>query len=324
MIHPDVTIVIAAWNAEATLGRAIDSALSQQGVAVEVLVIDDASSDGTAALAERRAGPDGRLRLLRMPRNGGPAAARNMALTAARAAWIAPLDADDMMEPERIRRLLDIASDEDADMVADDLWRQEEADRDGRTRCRLFSDAPIGRVRLDAASFVSGNLSSRHGGRRELGFVKPLMRKDFLDRHGLRYPDLRLGEDYALYTRALLLGARFVLTDPAGYVAIVREGSLSGRHPTEVHGALAAEDRALLAMPQATGQARRVLRAHLREVQKEWAWRRMIDAVRGRDPLAAARCLAGPPAVSADLVARLGREAMGRMRARVAGRPAGN
>ena len=58
--------------------------------------------------------------------------------------------------------------------------------------------------------------------------------------------------------------------------------------------------------------------------RKEWAWRRMIDAVRGRDPLAAVRCLAGPPAVSADLVARLGREAMGRMRARVAGRPGGN
>ncbi|SES36993.1 succinoglycan biosynthesis protein ExoU [Tranquillimonas rosea] len=311
---PDVTVVIAAYNAEAPVRRAVDSALAQIDVAVEVIVVDDCSTDGTAAICQSIADVDPRLRVIVQPRNAGPAAARNTALANSRAAWLTALDSDDFMEPRRLSTLLAIAREEEADFVADDLFKQDEGDTAGARRWRLWSDAPIGRQHLDATDFVRGNLTSRHGGRRELGFVKPLMSRAFLTRHALTYPDLRLGEDYVLYAEALILGARFVLTDPAGYVAVVRETSLSGAHPTEVHEEMIAQDRRLMALPGVAPATRAALTRHVREVQKEWMWRRMIDAVRESDPVGAVRCFWAPPEVGLDLAGKLGGEALRRTR----------
>jgi hypothetical protein len=219
------------------------------------------------------------------------------------------------MEPARLAALLRVAREENAHFVADDLWRQREDDPEGHARWRLWSDDALGRQVLSAESFVRGNLTSRHGGRRELGFVKPLMSRAFLREHGLVYPDLRLGEDYALYARALVSGARFVLTDPLGYVAVVRDGSLSGDHPTTAHAALIGIDDALLALASDAG-TRAALRAHRREVQQEWVWRRMIDAVRASDARAAAGCFYAPPRVAANLAGRLAAEILRRTRGR--------
>lgn len=307
---PDVSVLIAAWNAETTLPRAIASALAQTA-SVEVLVSDDASSDGGLALAERIAARDRRVRVVASARNGGPARARNRALALARGAWVTALDADDAMEPERLDRLLAVARAERADFVADDLFKVDAARMDG-PRTRLVSDGPIGRQRLSAAEFISGNLTGRRGARREYGFLKPLISRNFLLKHRLEYPDLRLGEDYALYAEALILGARFVLTDPAGYVAAQTPGSLSHDHPTEAHERLMAADRRLLATPGLDRTTRRALRRHLLDVHKKWQWRRMIDAVREARPRAALACFRSPPPVALDLALRLSREALHR------------
>jgi len=317
---PQVTVIIAAWNAADTLERAVRSALAQT-LPVEVVVVDDASTDDTAAVAARLAAGDPRLRLLRQAKNQGPSAARNRAIAESAAPWIAVLDADDFMEPDRLEALAAIAAEEGADFVADDIFKVAEADPAG-PRQRMWSDRPIGRMAVDAALFVRSNLSSRHGGRREMGFLKPLMSRSFLERHQLSYdPGIRLGEDYVLYAAALIAGARFILTDPAGYIAVVRPSSLSGSHPTQAHAHLIAADRALLQTPGLGAQVRAALQAHQLEQQKKWAWRRLIDAKRARDPLAAAAAFRAPLPVVADLTRRLGQD-LGQ-RARGQKRPAG-
>ena len=303
---PRATVVIAAWNAAATIERAVDSALAQT-LPVEVVVVDDASSDATAARVADRAATAPALRLLRQQVNAGPAAARNRAIAESRAPWIAVLDSDDTMTPGRLERLVARAEAADLDFLADDIEKVSEADPDG-PRTRLWSDAPIGEIDIDAATFVEGNLSSRHGGRREMGFLKPVMRRAFLERHSLAYADMRLGEDYELYARALILGARFRLTDPAGYLATVRSGSLSDHHSTETHAVLMSADARLMALPQADARTRAALAAHRLEQHKRWAWRRMIDAVKARDPAAALGCFRAPAPVMADLSLRLWRE----------------
>lgn len=301
---PRATVIIAAWNASATIGRAVESALAQVGP-VEVVVVDDASSDCTAELVSSWARCEPRLTLLRQPENRGPAAARNRAIEETRAPWIAVLDADDMMAPDRLVRLVDRAEAEGVDFLADDIEKVAEADPDGPRR-RLYSDTAIGEIDIDAATFIRANIFARVGrARGEMGFLKPVMRRAFLERHGLSYGDLRLGEDYDLYARALILGARFRLTDPHGYVAVVRPSSLSGKHPTAVHATMMAADRRMLAMPEANAETRAALREHMLEVHKEWAWRRMIDAGRARNPLAMAGCFKAPPEVAGDLARRL-------------------
>ena len=102
---PRVSVVIAAYNAEATLERAVTSAAAQT-VPVEITVVDDASGDRTAALAERLCDRYPAVRILRQLRNSGPAAARNRAIADGSAPWIAVLDSDDHMAPDRLERLL--------------------------------------------------------------------------------------------------------------------------------------------------------------------------------------------------------------------------
>lgn len=309
---PLVSVLIAAWSAETTLARAVESAL-RQTVPVEVIVIDDASPDDTMAVAEGLADRDARVRVLRQPHNAGPSAARNRGLEIARGDWVTVLDSDDFFcAPDRLEKLVAIAKAQAADFVADDLWKVAQDALDG-PRSRMISDTEIGTMRLGAAGFVEGNLSSHRGGRREFGFLKPIMSRRFLKAHGLRYdPEIRLGEDFVLYVRALLAGASFVLTDPAGYAAVVRPRSLSGWHPTESHERLIEADRALLQRPDLDSATRNALRRHLMEQRKKWAWRRLIDAKKAADPRAALACFLAPPAVVADLIGRLCAEAASR------------
>lgn len=319
-LPPQVSVLIAAWSAEATLARAIDSALTQT-VPIEVIVIDDASPDATGDIAAAYATADSRVKLISEKVNRGPANARNRGLAAARAPWVTVLDADDFFcEPDRLARLLAIAAAEAADFVADDLWKVTETDPNG-PRTSMISTESIGVKPLDAAGFVFGNLSSTQGERRELGFLKPLISLNFLNRHNLTYDsEIRLGEDYVLYARALITGARFILTDAAGYAAVVRPGSLSGNHPTEAHEKLIAADRELLALPDVDPPTRRALRAHLLEQRKKWAWRRLIDAKGASDPAAALACFWAPPAVVLNLITRLVGEATTRAGRKLAAR----
>ncbi|WP_428929797.1 glycosyltransferase family 2 protein [Marinibacterium sp. SX1] len=302
---PQISVVIAAWNAAATIGHAIDSVLAQQGVTVEVIVVDDASTDNTLDLAREVASRDARVIVLAQPLNRGPAAARNRALDAARAPYVALLDSDDAMGPTRLGELLEMARAGDWDMVADDLYKVT-SHAPTAPRQRLLGDRKIGLETIDFQGFVRGNLSRLHGGRGEMGFLKPLMRKEFLDRHGLRYDEtMRLGEDYALYATALARGARFCLTDPRGYLALVRPDSLSGRHSAADLAALVGADHALADEPGLSRADRQMLRAHEIETQKRWRWVRLIEAVKARDAGDALRCFRAPPAVVVDLVGKL-------------------
>jgi glycosyltransferase involved in cell wall biosynthesis len=91
-----VTVLIPAYNAEQFLRSAVDTVRSQSVNVEEILVVDDASSDGTAALAERLG-----VRVLRAS-HGGPAATRNAGLAIAKSEWIATLDADDIWHARKL------------------------------------------------------------------------------------------------------------------------------------------------------------------------------------------------------------------------------
>jgi len=99
---PEVSVVIPAFNAAKEIARAIESCLNQTFPPIEILVVDDGSSDDTAAVA---AGFPAPVRVLRKE-NGGPAAARNLGVRRAKGDWIALLDADDEWHPGKLERQL--------------------------------------------------------------------------------------------------------------------------------------------------------------------------------------------------------------------------
>lgn len=98
---PRVSVVLPAFNREALVGRAIDSVLAQTFADLELIVVDDASTDGTRAALERyRDVP--RVRLVLSDRNLGGGGARNLGAEAARASLIAFQDSDDVWLPGKL------------------------------------------------------------------------------------------------------------------------------------------------------------------------------------------------------------------------------
>lgn len=300
----DVTVLIPCYRNADIIGDAVRSALGQT-VEPQVIVIDDASGDGTADAARAAGEGSSRLIVMSAETNQGPGAARNLGLDRTGTPWVALLDSDDRMAPDRLEKLLAVAREGGWDFVADDILRVTDWERPEAGR-RLWRDEPVGLVDLDLARFVRENIAHHTGRGRELGFVKPLMSTRFLNQHGLRYnPAMRLAEDYDLYARALLAGARFCVTDPLGYLAFDTPGSLSKAHRAEALEQVYRADRRLLGDPRLPESARRHVREHLRLSHEKWAWVRLIEAVKARNPVGVAGSFLAPPGIVASLFARL-------------------
>lgn len=103
MSGPGVTAVIPAYNMEAFVGRTLASALGQTYPHLEIIVVDDGSTDDTRATAEKVAAGDPRVRIVSVE-NGGVAAARNHGTQLATTPYVAYLDADDLWHPDKIAR----------------------------------------------------------------------------------------------------------------------------------------------------------------------------------------------------------------------------
>jgi succinoglycan biosynthesis protein ExoU len=276
-----VDVLIAVWNDANTIGRAVRSALSDAHVN-RVIVIDDGSTDDTfSVVSSLREKVGDRIVLQRLDRNKGPSAARNRGLELSTAPWIAILDGDDYFRPGRIRALLDASG--GADFVADDHIQVKEGEDD----CPVFSsDFLIGHVNtitLDLATFVANNISKGTRLRKEFGFLKPMMRRSFLDLNQLRYnEELRLGEDFALYTRALAAGAIFKVVPSRTYVSVIRSNSISGHHSKRDLECLRESTRVFQQLPTLTNQERKLVRQHYEAIDARVQWLNVIDAVKMR------------------------------------------
>ncbi|MBQ8051571.1 MAG: glycosyltransferase family 2 protein [Bacteroidaceae bacterium] len=107
--HPLVSVLMAVYNAEAWLDQALDSVLDHQTMReVEVLAVDDASTDGSWPILQRRREADPRLRIFRQEMNQGQAVARNRALKEARGEYVMMLDADDWLSGDALREAVEV------------------------------------------------------------------------------------------------------------------------------------------------------------------------------------------------------------------------
>jgi len=308
-----VSIIMAVYNAERFVERALKSAMNQT-CQPDIIIVDDASTDRTVELVRELIADYPNAKLIRHDKNAGPGAARNLALAQVQTEWVTPLDADDSIEPDRLERMMAVADERGWDAVADDQIRVNGWEEDAPSR-RLWSDENFGMMDLSLARFVRENTMAHTGLGRELGYIKPLMRVEFLQKNNLYYDDtMRLGEDYDLYCRFMARGGRFGLVDPMGYIAHETPGSLSRRHrPEDLRGILRA-DRRLLAMRVISPEARKYLQEHAIFSHKKWAWERLRQAYHDREIFSALACFAAPPQVIYDLLSRVGEHVEKRFR----------
>lgn len=194
--QPLVSVVMPAYNAEAYLREAVESALGQTYENLEVVIVNDGSTDSTPELA-RSFGP--RVRVFDQE-NGGIANARNTAIRHARGSIIALLDADDVWMPTRIERCVDLLqSDPALGFVTTDaflLINDEQTDRRYYGAYQRFPFPPADAQLTEIA-------------RRNFMFVSVVFDRRLLDITDRMFDQtMRAAEDFELWTRFLLAGAR--------------------------------------------------------------------------------------------------------------------
>lgn len=137
---PRVTVIIPFHNSALTLGATLDSLQRQTMPHWEGVLIDDASTDDSARIVQERAASDPRLRLIKAPRNLGPAGARNLGISAARARFVAFLDSDDLWHPEKLSVQVPIL-DSGVPLV---FSAYEQIDASGRVLRRILAPERVG------------------------------------------------------------------------------------------------------------------------------------------------------------------------------------
>lgn len=294
---PVVSVAIASYNAARFLEAAVRSAMVQSLAAIEIIIVDDCSTDASVAIAARLAGEDARIRTARLPANGGPAAARNRALAMARGRWFAVLDSDDLMEPGRLAALVAVAEAEGADIIADNLLL---FDDDAAVCAALF--LPASRATgcwISPLDYLGETVMYRTGA--NLGYLKPVFRTEALRAAGIRYDArLRIAEDDDLMVRALLAGLRYRLEPTSGYGYRRHHGSTSHRLSKANAAAMLAVSEDLLKAHSASQPPAvcRALATRHAAIRTGWAFACLIDALKARRLRhAAAVALADPAAI---------------------------
>jgi glycosyltransferase involved in cell wall biosynthesis len=291
-----VTIVVPAHNAAGYVDAALKTAEAQTEQRIEIIVVDDASSDTTAAVVRAAAGQNDRIRLVSLPTNRGPGAARNAAIDAARGEWIALLDADDRYLPYRLARLLALAARTGAEMVSDNLLLC--PDNGGPSRPLIPKDILRSPTMLSPAEFVRRNVATRSATCVSYGFLQPMIRRAFLDRHAIRYDErMRYGEDFVFETRCLLAGARWWVTPEPMYLYALRAGSLTQRASATDLATIRDVEQHWLEMPEVANnpELATAIRRHQLGLDRWRACKLFTAAVKARHSGEALRVLTASP-----------------------------
>lgn len=290
-MSPLVSVLIANYNGGAYLTDCLLTATQQSLCDIEIILVDDASTDGSAGIAREFARRDPRVRVIELQANSGPSLARNAGLAVAKGRWVAILDGDDMMHPNRLRALVAEAERSGAEICADDLL----IFQDGRPPTSLLPDPQNTPRWLTPREFVLSN--QIFGQRAPLGYLKPLIDMAFLRKHGLSYrPSLRIGEDYDLALRLMARGARYRLIGDLGYFYRKHASSVSVRIAAgEVEEMLRADREALPSFDATDGPLMQAWAARRRSLERALAFSHLVTAIKSRDWAGAARLAIAEP-----------------------------
>jgi glycosyltransferase involved in cell wall biosynthesis len=264
---PAVSVIMPAYNADRFLATAVESVLGQTFRDLELLIVDDGSFDGTAAMAHRFAARDSRVRVLRQP-NAGPGPARNAGFRAADGRFFAFLDSDDEWDPAFLSEHLAVLhARPDVDVVVGNALNRGGA-RDGRPSRPIRGDGvPITLAEILADETVL--------------FIMCVFRREAAETVGGFDAAFLTNEEYDMWIRAALAGFTFTRhVRPLGWYRCDRADSLSADQARMLAGILRVLSRTRPALADRSPE-----RAIL-DVQVERFERELTAAVRRRRLLA--------------------------------------
>lgn len=207
MTSPTVSIVLITFNDVTRLPRALDAALAQTLHDLEVIVVDDCSTDGTEAYVRGRMATDERLRYVRLGANsGGCSAPRNAGIEQARGTWLMFSDSDDELEVHAAKNLLIAAEEADADLACGVVERVE-VGSGTRVRWRAELHQPATLDGIGARPELIADTVS----------VNKLYRRSWLVERGITFPEGLLYEDQLFTMRCYAEANRIAVLDVTVY-----------------------------------------------------------------------------------------------------------
>jgi glycosyltransferase involved in cell wall biosynthesis len=301
--RPTVSVIVPNYNGAAFLADAIRSVQQQTLRELEIIVADDGSKDDSVAIVTRMMADDPRIRILRSERNRGPAAARNSALAVASGEWIAVMDGDDLMDPERLTKLVTWARRDGAELAADNLVEFFERGPQQPFLTGRWAAAPFW---IDLVGYIKQNIF--YGSGPQLGYLKPLFHASLLQ--DCRYDEtLRIGEDYDLVVRILAAGKKLRVYPEPLYFYRKHRQSLSdhGMNLAAIEALKAANVRLLDQVAAGGDQpAIAAVKARMQSIDTAMLLQKLVEALKARQWWDSCRIALTRPRVAALLRIQIG------------------
>lgn len=289
-VAPSVSVIMSNYRGVAHLGAAIESVLAQSLGDLELIIVDDCSGDGSLAIIESYRQRDERVRLIALEVNLGPAGARNRGIAAAHGDWLAIVDNDDLIHPDRLWLLRHAAIRDGADIAADDILIFYE---DGPQIGTMLAEETAHPEWIGLSAFIRSN--AIYGPRAALGYCKPLIRRQALG--DVRYDEsLRIGEDAKLLVELLVAGCRFRIYPWLTYFYRKHGRSISHRLSGAHTQSLIRSEGDLMRAHAALGPE--VVAAHaavLASLTRAAAFAALIDGLKTRSPVRVLRAIGSAP-----------------------------
>ncbi len=215
---PLISVIVPVYNIMEYLPRCVASLCRQTYRNLELLLVDDGSTDGTGQLCDRLAAADNRIRVLHKD-NGGTSSARNMGIEKARGEFLGFVDSDDYVEPDMYMRLYRAAQGREDWLVQ---AGRDEVDEQGG-QLPSICEIPERELRFSAEEFLRELLMHRG----DCSFCTKLVPRRLLGED--RFPEKQLNEDFHLMIRLLQRAEGVVSLPVCGYHVFYRLGSNTRR-----------------------------------------------------------------------------------------------
>lgn len=214
--NPLISVIVPVYNVAAWLPRCVDSVLAQTYQNLEILLIDDGSTDASGEICDAYAEKDPRIRVIHK-KNGGLSSARNAGLDVSNGQYLGFVDSDDWIEPEMYAQMLALMERNEAQLVCAGRY-----DVDGDTGRKTIGLCPKRQECITGEELAGRIFLWDHC---DSSACDKLYRRELFD--GIRYPEGKTCEDVPVTYRLALKAHRAVLCDKPLYNYFHRSGSIS-------------------------------------------------------------------------------------------------
>ena len=214
--NPLITVIVPVYNTEPYLRKCLDSVCGQTYRNLEIICVNDGSTDGSQAILEEYAARDARVKVL-VQENAGLAAARNRALEIATGEWISCIDSDDWIDADTYEKLLN-ATPPDVNIVCFDALVEGGGDNE-----KTHAVADFYTAKFDGTH----EISERHLLNTNTSVATKLIRLECVRKHELRFPDGKRYEDAVFIYRLMMVAGKITYVKGKGfYHYFQRTGSI--------------------------------------------------------------------------------------------------